>query len=323
MKDINFNDVLSALTYIKSGIPLERLTSRIRLGEHRSLFFGPSHNLYDIKEFDPECDPPNMIVDVPGGDEDTIYVRRCIEEHEVKINFLIDLSSSIYAGVNSNKRKLLLEALGFIGVTGVRYSDPVGLISFTDKIVLNLTPRCGANNFYYLLRVVCDFLTEHDPNNKKVPKSKTDFFAALDFIRRSFNRPCFIPVISDFVDFEKVADSSLLRVVVAKHEMIFIFLDDPLEFLAAEGVGQIRMEDIESGSQSVVSRRKLHQIEKDLRERRRKLRKKLKKMGIDSIVLEYDEKRRMRHFNRLHKFFLKRQKQLSSFRSSSRSARQV
>ncbi len=314
MKDFNFNDVLSALTHIRSGIPLERLTSRIRLGEHRSLFFGPSHNLYDIKEFDPESDPPNMIVEVPGGDEDTVYARRCIEEHEVKINFLIDLSSSIYAGIDFNKRKLLLEALGFIGVTGVRYSDPIGLIGFTNKIVLNLTPRCGANNFYYLLKVAYDFLAEHDPNNKKILKSKTDFFVALDFVRRSFNKPCFIPVISDFVSFEKVVFSPLLRVVAAKHEMIFIFLDDPLEFLSAEGVGQIRIEDIESEGQFVVSRRKLVKIEEDLRVKRKKLRKELKRMGIDSIVLEYDKKRRTRHFNRLYKFFLKRHKQLNSRR---------
>jgi len=314
MKDLNFNDVLSALTHIKSGIPLERLTSRIRLGEHRSLFFGPSHNLYDIKEFDPECDPPNMIVEVPGGEEDTIYARRCIEAHEVKINFLIDLSSSIYAGVNLNKRKLLLEVLGFVGVTGVRYGDPVGLTGFTDKVVLNLTPRCGANNFYYLLRVVYDFLADHDLSRGKVQRSRTDFFVTLDFVRRSFNRPCFIPVISDFVGFEKIVSSSLLRSVSAKHEMVFIFLDDPSELLVAKGLGQIRIEDIESGSQSVISRRKLSEIDRDLRIRRKNLRKELRRMGIDSIVLEYDEKRRMRHFNRLYKFFLRRHKQLNSRR---------
>lgn len=309
MKDLVFNDVLSALTHIKSGIPLERLTSRIRLGEHRSLFYGPSHNLYDIKEFDPESDPQNMIVEVPGGDEDVVYARRCIEQHEVKINFLIDLSSSIYAGVDFNKRKLLLEALGFIGVTGVRYGDPVGFTGFTDRVVLNLTPRCGANNFYYFLRTVYEFLIAHDPAKRKVQKNKTDFFAVLDFVRRSFNRPCLIPVVSDFVGFEKVLDSALLRMVASKHEMVFIFLDDPLEFLGAKGVGQIRIEDIESGGQFVVPRRKLSQIEKGLRFERRKLRKNLRRMGIDSVVLEYGKQGR--HFNRLNRFFLRRQKQVS------------
>lgn len=308
MKDLVFNDVLSALTHIKSGIPLERLTSRIRLGEHRSLFYGPSHNFYDIKEFDPECDPPNMIVEVPGGDEDVIYARRCIEQHEVKINFLIDLSPSVYAGMDFNKRKLLLEALGFIGVTGVRYGDPVGFTGFTDRVVLNLTPRCGANNFYYLLRIVYDFLIDHDSAKKKVQKDKTDFFVALDFVRRSFSRPCLIPVISDFVGFEKVLDSSLLRMMASKHEMVFIFLDDPSEFLGAKGFGQIRIEDIESGGQFIVSRRKLSQIEKDIRAERKKLRKNLRRMGINSVVLEYGKQGR--HFNRLNRFFLRRQKQV-------------
>ncbi|KKR02483.1 MAG: hypothetical protein UT29_C0002G0045 [Candidatus Yanofskybacteria bacterium GW2011_GWA1_39_13] len=309
MKDLSFNDVLAALTHIKSGIPLERLTSRIRLGEHRSLFFGPSHNLYDIKEFDPECDPPNMIVEVPGGDEDVVYARRCIETHEVKINFLIDLSPSVYAGVDLNKRKLLLEALGFIGVTGVRYGDPVGFTGFTDKIVLNSTPRCGANNFYYLVRIVYDYLRDNDPTKKKIKKDKTDFFAALDFVRRSFDKSCFIPVISDFVGFEKVVDSPLLRMVASKHELIFIFLDDPLELLGAQGFGQIRTEDIESGDQIVVSRRRLSQIEKEIRAERRELRTKLRRMGIDSVVLEYGKQGR--HFNRLTRFFLRRHKRLS------------
>lgn len=312
MKDLSFNDVLAALTHIKSGIPLERLTSRIRLGEHRSLFFGPSHNLYDIKEFDPECDPPNMIVEVPGGDEDTVYARRCIEEHEVRINFLVDLSSSVDAGIDFNKRKLLLETIGFIGVTGTRYQDPVGLMGFVDKVVLNLKPRCGVNNFYYLLKTVFDFLAKCDSKENKNKRRKTDFFAALDFVRRSFNRPCLIPVISDFVGFEKVMNSPLLRMVASKHELLFIFLDDPLEFLGAEGVGQIRTEDIESGDQVVVSRRKLFQIEKEIRAERKELRTNLRRMGIDSVVLEYGKQGR--HFNRLTRFFLRRHKQLSARR---------
>ncbi len=189
MKDFSFNDVLSALDHVKGGIPVQRLTSRIRLGEHRSLYFGPSYNLYDIKEFDPESDPPNMIVEVPGGDEDVIYARRCIEDHEIKANLFIDLSSSIDTGVCFNKRRMLLEVVGFIGATGIRYQDPVGLVGFTDKVILNLKPKCGKMNFYHLLKTVYDFLERNDPSNRKIPPRRTDFFIALDFIRRFFDRP--------------------------------------------------------------------------------------------------------------------------------------
>lgn len=303
MKDFGFNDILSALDHIKGGIPVQRLTSRIRLGEHRSLFFGPSYNLYDIKEFDPESDPPNMIIEIPGGDEDIIYARRCIEDHEVKVNLFVDLSSSIDTGVYSYKRRMLLETIGFIGATGIRYQDPVGLVGFSDKIILNLKPKCGKMNFYHLLKTVYDFLERHDPDKKRTRPRKTNFFVTLDFIRRHFDRPCFIPVISDFVGFEKVISSRLFRLAASRHEFMFIFLDDPQEHYSGQGFGYLITKDIETGRRLIVSRRKMGKIEKEIRQKRKELRRELRKMGIQSVVLEYGK-----HLKRLRRFFNARRK---------------
>jgi uncharacterized protein (DUF58 family) len=305
MRDFCYNDVLSALGHIKGGIPVQRLTSRIRLGEHRSRYYGPSFNLYDIKEYEPESDPPNMIVEVPGGDEDTTYARRCIEDHEVKVNFFVDLSSSIDTGIQSQKRRMLLEAIGFVGATGIRYQDPVGLCGFTDKVILNLKPKCGKMNFYYLLKKVYDFL-EHSENTtgKRKPR-KTDFFAALEFIRRYFDKPCFIPVISDFVDFDKVISSRLFKLVASRHEFIFIFLDDPQEYHSGKGWGYVITRDIETGRRVIVRRSKLIQAEREMRQRRKELRRQLRKMGIHSVVLEYGK-----HFKRLRRFFMARRKSI-------------
>jgi len=303
VKDFGFNDILYALQHVRGGIPIQRLTSRIRLGEHGSRFFGPSYNLFDIKEFDPEIDPPNMIVDIPGGDEDIIYARRCIEDHEAKINFLIDLSSSIDTGIHSNKRRMVLEAIGFVGATGIRYQDPVGLIGFADRIILNLKPKSGKMNFYHLLSVVYDFLEKSNPDDKKNIVRTTNFFAALDFIRRNFDRPCVIPVISDFLDFEKVLESSLFRLVASRHEMMFIFIDEPEIYKTSRGFGYVKVRDVETGRITSVSRRKLSVIEKEARNKRTNLRRELRKIGIHSVVLEYGK-----HLKRLQRFFLARRK---------------
>lgn len=310
MSNLQFKDVLSSVTHIKGGIPSLRLSSRIKLGEHRSLFFGQG-DFFDIKEYDPDIDLPNMKVDLEG-EEDTEYARRCVEPHEVRLQFIVDLSSSIYAGLNLNRQKMLLEAIGLIGTTAVRYMDPVGLIGFTDKIVLNTSARAGINNFYYLLKNVYDFLDRHDLAKKRVQSSGTNFFAPLDFMRKHFNRPYLTFVISDFVGLEKVIDTPLLRYVASKHELIFIFLDDPLEFLSAKGRGYLSIHNPErNGEKGVVSRKELFRLEQYLRDQRRKLRKnKLRKMGIDSVVLEYS--RQGRHLNRLHRFFLKRYKMMSA-----------
>lgn len=303
MKNFTFNDILSALTHIRGGLSATRLSTRVRLAEHRSVFFGPSYDFYDIQEYDPERDPPNQIIPSIVGPDDEIYSRKCVEFHEVKAVFLADLSSSIDAGLGFVKRRLLLETIGYIGLTGARYQDPIGLAGFTDRIVLNLPARCGQNNFYHLLMTVYDLLAERDLDGRKTPKHKTDFFAALDFVRRSFNRRCFIPVISDFVGFEKVVSSSLLRTVASKHEMIFIFLDDPQEIISAGGIGYIRMNGIEGGRPRIVSRHKLAGEEKEIRAKRKELRKELRGLGVQSVVLEYGK-----HFNRLFRFFERRRK---------------
>lgn len=304
--DFNFNDILSALTHIRGGMPLARLSKRVRLGEHRSVFFGPSDDLFDIQEYDEDRDPPNQIIDsLYDPDEDIIWARKNIEPHEIKVNFFVDLSSSLDAGLKFHRRKMLLETIGYIGITAARYQDPVGLIGFTDKIVLNMRPRCGKNNFYYLLKTVYDFLEEHNPDNLNLPKRRTDFSTMLDFIRRSFDKPCFIPVISDFVGFEKLINSPLLKIVAARHELLFIFLDDPKEYYSGSGIGYLRTRDIETGEEVVIRRRKMLEIEKEIRAKRKELRRKLRRIGIDSRVLEYGK-----HFNRLRRFFMARHKYL-------------
>lgn len=307
MSGLRFNDILSAITYVRGGIPALRLSSRIKLGEHRSLFFGQG-DFFDIKEFDPDTDLPNMKVDL-GDDEDTEYARRCFEPHEICIQFIVDLSPSVYTGLNLNRQRTLLEVMGFIGSVATRYMDPVGLIGFTDRIVLNMPARAGINNFYYLLKNVYDFLNKHDLADKRVPRTKTNFFVPLDFIRRRFNRPCLNFFISDFVGFEKVVDTPLLRYVASRHELIFIFLDDPLEFISAKSRGYLSMCDPESGNTVTVSRRKVLKLEQCLRDQRSKLRR--EKLGkTNSVVLEYSKKGR--HLKRLYRFFLKRHKMIGT-----------
>lgn len=309
MKSFDFKDVLSTLTHIRGGIPSARLSSRVRLGEHKSVFFGQG-DFFDMQEYDPQRDSPSQIIpSFVGPDEDVIYSRKCIELHEVKIIFLTDLSSSLDSGIGFVKRRLLLEAIGYIGATGTRYQDPVGLIGFDDRIVLNLPARCGTSNLCNVLKNVYDFFEWHNPEDKKTSRRGTDFFIGLDFVRRSYQRPCFIPMISDFIGFEKLIDSPLLRTVASKHELMLIFLDDPPELTMNKGPGYIRLEDIETGKQSIVSRGKMFELENELRAKRRETRNRLKKMGIYSVVLEYGKTGR--HFNRLHRFFLKRHKSVN------------
>lgn len=302
--EFKFSDVLSALANVRTEVPIIRPSTRMHLGEHGSIFFGPSYNFFDIQEFDPERDPPNQIIPALVSEEDDIILaRKCIEQHEVKIVFLADFSSSLDTGVDLLKRRLLLETIGFIGAAATRQQDPVGVMGFTDRVVLDIPARCGLNNFHYLLRSAYDFFDGHDRDKIR----STDFYEGLNSLKKAYDKPCFVPVISDFVGFEKIVESPLFRFIKSRHELIFIFLDDPLEFSRNSGWGFLQVEDIETGKSSVVSRRKLRGSDLDLRQKRRTLRKDLRRMGIDSVVLEYGK-----HIKRLRRFFIKGQKAIRS-----------
>lgn len=302
--EFQFNDILSVLANVNTEVPAIKLSTRMHLGDHKSTFFGPSYDIFDVQEYDPERDPPNQIIPLLMSEEDDIiFARKCIEQHEVRVVFLVDLSSSLDIGLGFLKRRLLLESIGFIGAAGARHQDPVGLVGFTDKIVLNMPTRCGLSNFHYLLRCTYDFF-----ENQRIDKPRaTDFYEGFDHLRKVFDKPCFVPIISDFIGFQKIIHSPLFKFISSRHELVFIFLDDPAEFSRNAGWGYVRLDDIESGRSMIVSRRKLRKLDSLARIERKALRNELRRMRIDSIVLEYG-----RHIKRLQRFFIRRHKMIRS-----------
>ena len=305
----SFNDILNSLGHIKDGIPMLRPSNRIIPGLHKSIFFGPSCDIYDIREYDKDRDPPNLIIySMYDPNEGIVWAMKTREEHGAVVHILADLSdSTINSGTELIKRRMLLEAVGFIGLSGSRYMDRVALTGFTDRIALRIPGRSGVLNAIHLLRILYDCLERDLPKENREPR-KTNFITALDFIRRNLHKRCFIPIISDFIGFEEAMQSirfmKLLKNVADKHEVVLIFLDDPEEILKSVGTGYLRETDIETGKQTVTprSRKKREKMAQEIRVARDVLRKvKLKQLRIGSVVLEPGKQ-----IYRLQKFFMKR-----------------
>ena len=112
-------------------------------------------------------------------------------------------------------------------------------------------------------------------------------------------------VISDVVDILNDQDSidfKLLRMLAAKHDMMFFILDDPEEFRVRRPLGYIRISDMETGKQTVISARKAGAIRRKIEESRTTLQYALKhRCGIDSVILTPDN-----HTEELPKFLISR-----------------
>ena len=196
----------------------------------------------------------------------------------------------------SKKERLLLEAAGVIGLSAAHAGDRVGLIGFTDRIVMDKPPRMSETLVYYLIREVYNFLS-----TAPVIGRETDMYCVLDFVERRFRDSCLIFIFSDFIDWEHIVNSPLLRQVNSRHEVVFVIIDDPEEFDVNIRFGSVRMKDMERDKIFTVPIRNLPKMREGLARRRDEMRRELRLLGIDSVELVYGE-----HISELEGFFEKR-----------------
>src|SRR5262245_7124698 len=108
------------------------------------------------------------------------YVKRFIEEHELTVVLLVDVSGSVEFGSQSHsKREMVAELASLLSFASLANSARLGLILFSDRLELFVPPRRGRQQ---VLRVVRELLT------RPVRGSGTDWRAGLEFANRVLRR---------------------------------------------------------------------------------------------------------------------------------------
>ena len=165
-----------------------------------------------------------------------------------------------------------------------------------------MRPKMGTSQVFYMAYQIFEKLKlEREFPSRRPAHLKV----ALDFMLARLKMRHSVVVLTDLVDLvndpEKV-DFKRLRTLGAKHDMIVLILDDPDEFRVRSRLGYIRISDMETGKQTVVSARKAGAIRRRIEESRESLQYKLKyQAGIDSVVLTPDN-----HYEELPKFLISR-----------------
>lgn len=300
------DDVFSHIYRVANTLPVEDFSRNMRFGEHRSQFRGDGHDFDRVVEYDPQVHSLSQVDWRSMDYKRRVYVRESRVTKDFPVVVMADLSTSMLFGVDAqNKERILLECMGDIGLACYHAQDPMGFIGFTEDIIFDEEPRIGEGQLYYLIGEVYNFFEGSTEDGRgKLGKHVANFHNAFDFFSRKYaNKQCLLIVISDFIGMEDVVKSPVLQDVTSQHEVVFVFLDDPLEFTINHGPGSVRIENIEDGEQLIIARRNLEKIGTDIRQTRKKMREEdLKALRIDSIVLEYGK-----HFQRLYRFFIGRE----------------
>jgi len=262
----------------KIEIKTNRLVEGLMAGNYHSVFKGRGIEFSEVREY------------VFGDDIRTIdwkvtarfnspFVKEFIEERDLDIYIVFDCSASNEFGFKKSKKELGIEIAASIMFAALKNNDNIGLCLFTDHVEKFIRPRKGKKFVLRLLRE----LIYYQPANKK-----TNIENSLIYLSKIIKKRSILFIISDFLsdNFEKP-----LKFLKSKHDVILIKLLDIREKEIPD-VGYILLEDEESGEQILINSsdpnfREIYS--KKVEEVNKKLFNKMKKLGIDVILVDTEK----------------------------------
>jgi len=203
-------------------------------GQYESVFKGRGMQFDEVREYMPGDDIRAIDWNVTAR-TGRPYVKRFVEEREMTVIFMVDLSASgDFGTIDKAKNELAAEFCAVLAFAAAKNNDKVGLIIFTDRIELYIPAKKGSRHILRLIRELLYF---------KMPARKTNISGALDFLGRVTRKKATVFVVSDFieVDFKKQ-----LSMINRRHDVIAVSVRDRAEIFMPD-VGIIEVVDAETG----------------------------------------------------------------------------
>ena len=256
-----------------------RLVDGRALGAYDSVFRGHGIEFSEVRAYQ-SGDPFSSIDWKVTARMGKPYVKRFVEERELTVLLVVDLSSSTEFGTRQRlKRELAFEVAGVLALAAARNNDRVGLLLFTDKVEWFVPPLRGRGRVLCLLYDLLRFR----------PEGKgTDLPQALDAANRYLKVRSLVFVISDF---QGTGPQRALRAASGRHDVVAIEIHDPAEFELPRS-GLIEVEDPETGVREIadladgVTRRRLRGLAEAEHERTVRA---IRGAGIDRVELRTDQ----------------------------------
>ncbi|MCP4756165.1 MAG: DUF58 domain-containing protein [Proteobacteria bacterium] len=216
-----------------------RMVNDVMAGEYQSAFKGRGMEFDMVREYQ-EGDEERMIdwnVTARFGHP---YVKSYIEERELTVVFLVDISASgRFGSFQQLKKEVAAEFCGVLAFNAIKKNDRVGLILFSDQIELFVPPQKGKTHVLRVIRELLLFRAQHD---------KTSINAALEYFNRVNKRRAIVFLVSDFMDHDYFKNMNLTN---KRHDLVAVEICDPREETLS-GMGLLELQDLETGEHCLV-----------------------------------------------------------------------
>ena len=271
-------ELLRQLRFIE--IRTQRLADEQLSGTYSSIFKGQGLSFHEVREYI-HGDDVRFIDWNVSARMNQPYVKVFVEEREMTVMLVVDLSSSEQWGTRrASMARVAAEVGALCAFSAIKNNDHVGLVLATEVIEKLVPPKKGDKHVMRVIREIMGFEPKYQGTNLGL---------ALETLVKVAKRRSVAFVISDFF----APDGSFERALAlasAKHDVIPVMLVDPRDEQLPD-VGLCSFEDLETGEDVLVDtsdpavRKHYADSMRALREGRDRL---FRKLALDRVVVRTD-----------------------------------
>lgn len=276
----------------KLDIKTKQLVDGLITGDYNSIFKGQGIEFSEIRDYRAGDDIRTIDWKVTARFNHP-YIKEFIEERDLQVYFVIDISGSGSFGTNISKKEKSLEIIASLMFAALKNNDGVGIFLITDNIEKFIPARKGRKHIIQLL----DILVSFTPNS-----AKTNLKKSLEQVSKTIKRKSIVFVISDFIDYSEYLKP--LKILRKNHDIIALKITDPREKEIPD-IGMIELEDEETGEQILVDtsdEKFRNSYSRLIAENDSQFLTNMKKIKVDIIPLSTDQD----YSTSLKKFFKRR-----------------
>jgi len=247
---------------------------------YKTIFRGKGLEFDGYRKYNPDDDASDIDWKATMK-SNQILIKQYIEERDLKIMFLIDVSDNMLFGSTEKlKCEYSAELCSALAHLIINQGDNVGFVLFSNKIVAEALPKKGRKQFDTLVGELSN------PENYGAPskiEEKLEFF--LNYLSQTIDS---VIIVSDFLNL-KESSGRVLSFFSNKFETVAIMVKDPLDKRMPKIKGEIIIEDPNTNRQVIIDPSIVRKAyEKNALDHERLVKKMFLDAGIDCLDITTD-----------------------------------
>lgn len=195
-------------------------------GKHKSILHGFSSEFKEFKSYEQGENPRNIDWKL-FGKTDKLYTKTYQDETNIKVYFILDISSSMYFPIDSNEKiNKAVQIVATLSTILQKQKDSFGVIFMSDDLTFESKLGHSLAHLKYIYQALENLIAENSI------KKKTGFPDLIKDRIESLGTKKKIYFISDLM-FTEVENStfiqSMLEIKALKNEVEIIYMVDPSE----------------------------------------------------------------------------------------------